>query len=172
MEHWTPWKIIKAGFFLGIGFVLPLAVMEASVFGASFYLANSAFEADYGEYEELTYEDSDDISSEGSSAPSYPDFDDYADKIELGDYSHRMQGNQLLITGSLTNNAKVEVSSIQLEAELFDGEGTFIYECSEYMRKEIPAGKSENFMIKCGCSKNGLPEFERFELAVVSADTY
>lgn len=166
MENLTPWKTIKIGFFLAIGFAVPMLVMESVLFGGAMMVSTSSFE------EASEFESDSEGYSEERSRPSMsemPDFGNYSNEVELGEYSDRMQGNQLLLTGHLINKAGVALERVELEAELFDEEGNFVYECSEYISKNIRSGETENFLIKCGCSKNGLPEFERFELSVVSA---
>ncbi len=58
-------------------------------------------------------------------------------------------GLGLEIIGTLKNNSSNVYRSAELEAELFDKEGKFIYECKEYIHEPIGAGNSINFKISC-----------------------
>lgn len=49
------------------------------------------------------------------------------------------------------------MGGIQLETELCEGGGGFIYESSENISKKLPADDIENFQIKCGCNANPAP---------------
>lgn len=64
------------------------------------------------------------------------------------------------------------VDSIEIEAELLDGDGKFVYECSEYISRKISQGESENFLIKCGCSRETVPEYATISLRVVEASAF
>lgn len=159
MESWGIWKLIKVGFWLGIGFILPQLVvlysgtaltvlampsmMEASVSGASDGLVS-------------------DISSEFNRAK----------QIQILEQREQKHGEQLLILGKIKNSGDNKASSIQLEAELLDSEGTFVYECSEYVSKELQPGETENYQIKCGCGKTPLPNYNSITVRVVSASGF
>lgn len=99
-------------------------------------------------------------------------FANHTGDIKLSPHSVRTQGLQILIQTTATNNALVPINSLRLEAELFDKDGTFVYECGEYVSNKIEPGKTENVQIQCGCSKNGLPEYASITLKVTNATTY
>ena len=60
----------------------------------------------------------------------------------------------------------------QIEAELFDANGVFVYECSDYINVKLAAGQTENYQVKCGCNKNGLPEYDSIKLRITRASIY
>ncbi len=161
MENLSSWQIIKIGFLLGVGFVIPSLVSDSLVMGISFGAASSAFE-------EMEVENSNnEVEDE-----TYPELVDLSEKIVLGSHTSHMQGKQLLISGQLTNSGSEIVKSIEIEAELFDKNGVFVYECSEYINSQLSPGKNENYQIKCGCSKNGLPDYATMKLSVKRAMSY
>lgn len=165
MENMSAWKIIKIGFLLGIGFIIPSFLMNAALLGLSLGAVATGFEELENEY---FYEDPADAEEDFL----YPGLEDYTDSIELGTYSSNMLGNQLLIQGTVTNKGNVEINSVEVEAELYNDAGEFVYECSEYIHRKLSPSQVENYQIKCGCSKNGLPEFSTLKLRIVKASSY
>ena len=152
MENWGKWKIIKVGFWLGVGFIIPqLITMYVGVVITMFAtppMVEKSFEEEF--------------SSNFNST----------DQIEIISHKEKKNGNQLLILGEIKNTGNKKASSIKLEAELFDSNGKFVYECSDYVDKELMPGESENYQIVCGCGKNPIPEFNKVNLKVVRASSY
>ena len=97
---------------------------------------------------------------------------DIRQQIEIGAYDDKTKDGQLLILGTITNKANKPASSIQLEAELFDSNGEFVYECTEYIGSKVVSGASENFQIKCGCRDSQLPKYSSIEIRFISAHSY
>ena len=152
MEPQGIWSTIKKGFWLGIGFVIPLtAVMYAGAFLTMFALPSMV-------------EDSFETNM-------MSEFDKTA-QIKILDYREEMNGQRLLILGAVNNQGPDRVSSIRIEAELFDADDRFVYECSEYISRKLDAGESENFQIRCGCNDTQVPAHARINLRVVSANSY
>ena len=150
------WSMVKAGFWLGIGFIIPQLVTTASETALTFVampvLMQSAMDTEEGRF--------------------VPDFSDEMDRtamLSVSDVREVRNGEQLLILGMVENTGEKKASSIQLEAELLDEEGVFVYECSRYISKTLMPGDSENFQIKCGCDKEPVPEYASAEVRVVSA---
>jgi len=94
------------------------------------------------------------------------------DQLVLQDFLEQKHGNQLLILGIISNTGTKKASSIQLEAELLDKDGKFVYECSEYISKDLLPGDVENYQIKCGCGKHPIPEYKNITVRVVNASSY
>ncbi len=159
MENWGKWKLIKIGFFLGIGFIIPELFVMASSTAISIFAMPSMMEAS------MDFDDENFTSNFGA------DFD-RADQIEIRDQREQASGDQLLILGSIQNTGDKKASSIQLEAELMDKDGTFVYECSEYIDRDLMPGDIENYQIKCGCGDNSVPEYAEVSVRVVSASGY
>lgn len=141
---------------------MPAAILDFSVLAASFGMVDDFFG---GEYSEEYYEEDGEYDAEGI-------LEDHTAGVELGKHSETMQGLQLLIQSTIKNNSKKSLNSIEIEAELFDADGNFVYECSEYINNKIESGAVENIQIKCGCSKNGIPKYETITLKVTSARIY
>jgi hypothetical protein len=152
MEAWGIWKLIKTGFWFGIGFIVPLlvAVYLSNVITmmAMPSMAEAAFEQDF-------------MSSM-----------DKTDHITINEYKEKPVGDRLLILGVIENTGDQKVSSIQLEAELLNESGEFVYECSEYINRDLQPGDKENFQIRCGCNGQSIPEHSEVTVRVVSASNY
>ncbi len=150
MDIDNPWKLIKAGFWIGIGFIIPTIVVDALgtalIVGGTFSLFDP---------EEMIASDID------------------KEQIVINEYKDAYNGNQVMITGSLTNTAEGTANSIELEAEMYDKQGEFVHECSEYISDAVEPGKTENFQIKCGgCSDKLIPKYESVKVRVVSVSSF
>ena len=155
MENLGKWKLIKIGFLLGIGFIIPqIVTMYAGTAGMAWMLPKMM------------------ESSAEDSVESFSAMYDKAGQIEIDEYRESKNGNQLLILGTITNAGEDQVSSVQLEAELKDAEGKMVYECSEYISRDMKSGDKENFQIKCGCGKNPVPDYASVDVRVVKASVY
>jgi len=159
MENLGKWKLIKAGFWLGIGFIIPSLVVMYSGTALTILAMPSMMEASF------------ESEDNGIMSNFTSDFD-VADQIKIKSYREQRNGNQLLILGSIENIGDKKASSIQLEAELSDEKGNFVYECSEYINKALNAGEVEKFQIKCGCGDNSVPSYVKASIRVVSASSY
>lgn len=149
METWGKWQLIKGGFWLGIGFVVPLlAVLLLGSWGAAL-----SFQAAM----DSTLETGDTALEE---------------RIELKNYRAKQQGDRLLILGSVENTAQRKADLVELQAELFDEKGEFVYECSGSLDGGLGAGETENFQIRCGCEDSPVPQFSDLTLRVVSANSF
>lgn len=153
METLTIWQLVRAGFWIGVGFLVPSALLGfASMAWVGYAL--SSFDPT---------ETLEEIAS--------PDFDD-TEGLELGRWRTAPHGKRLLILGSVRNTRDSEVGSVQVEAEFFDVDGAYVYECSEYIRGDLQPGATENYQITCGCRNASLPDHERIEVRIVSASTF
>ncbi len=169
---------IRKGFLIGLGFMIPLLVVEFTIKYTFYAMTNGVFDA----YEE-TLSESGAMNEVGDAALSdseeysvkevYEDFNkSYAEQIFLSPFSENYQGGQLLITGQFTNNSEEDIHSLEIEAELFNAEGIFVYECAKSFYEKQAPGVTENYMIKCGCSKDGVPEYTTAKVRVVKASSY
>ena len=159
MENWGKWKLVKAGFWVGIGFIIPQLVVLYSGTVLTIFAMPSMMEASFE-------------SEDGSAISNLTSNFDRTDQIKIQEYREQKNGNQLLILGSIVNSGDKKTRSIQLEAELINKDGKFVYECSEYINKDLKPGDSENFQIKCGCGKTPIPEYTKANVRVVSASSY
>ena len=158
MESFGPWKLIKAGFWVGIGFIIPSIAVY--FFGTFLMFAAPSL------WQSAAMEAADDGMAQ------YMADKDKTNLIEITGIRETRNGKQLLILGTVENTGEGQVSAIQLEAELLDDEQLMVYECSEYISKKLPTGEKENFQIKCGCSEQGVPDYASVSVRVVSASDY
>jgi hypothetical protein len=133
----------------------------------SFEAFKNEFDSDENLYDEVELDD-----VESHSNFEYDFNKSYVKDIEILDYNSVMQNNQLLIRGQIKNNAEKDISSIEIEAELFDEAGNFVFECTEYLSESIAKNAVENFLIKCGCSENSVPEYSKIEVSIARASAY
>ena len=166
MENWNIWKYIKVGFWLGIGFSIPQFIVfhsgTAITLLAMPLLMEKSFEQMAGE----------DDSNGNFSISALTSKFDITSEIKIEEFREARHGDQLLILGIVTNNGKKAASSIQLEAELKDENGKFVYECTKYINKRLKPGEKENFQIKCGCGSTPLPKYVTIDVRVVSASRF
>jgi hypothetical protein len=106
--------------------------------------------------------------------PEYAEWDkDYSADVEVTTFRDTQLGNEVLILGTVKNNAKKTLSSIEIEAEFFDEKGQFVYETSTALkRSKLQPGQLENFQISCGCKDKPFPAYKRVKVSVVAAGLY
>ena len=144
-------KKVIAGFAIGIGFSVALVVVATLSMN---YMIGKMYEDTMSATEKFMYRD-------------YKEEDN---KLVILDEVSQKEKDGLTITGSVKNNDEIAWSSINIEVELFDKNGKFVHECSEYIAQKVEPGKSENFKVKCkGCKKNIIPEYETYKVRIVSA---
>ncbi len=186
-------SLIKKGFLLGLGAVIPFAALEIASIKYSFYetelystemldsfnertgkassaytFVNSVNQENATDGETTSTTNTESTSSEDAFS-SYNR--SYAEDIRLSPHQATVQNGRLLIKGSLTNDAKMTVDLIEIEAELFK-DGAFVYECATYIDTKIKPSQSENYMIRCGCGKGDIPQFDDIKVKVSRASSY
>lgn len=165
---------IKKGFFIGIGLLIPLLVLEVAVTYASFAFMANGFEdivEDLEGFEDFETDTDDDSSA--SYEDALADINrSFEQDVKITSFETLKQGTQVLVRGQIKNNADIALNSIKLEAELFDKDDKFVYECSEYINSKQEPKAELNFMIRCGCSSNGVPEFDTVKVSVTDARSY
>ncbi|MET0029584.1 MAG: FxLYD domain-containing protein [Candidatus Thiodiazotropha sp.] len=164
MNEWSIWKLIKAGFWLGIGFIIPSLAVYGLGTIAVVGLSPILMEASVNQIQD-TIEENEDFSK-------FREQFDMTAQVKILEYSEAESVDQLLILGKIQNAGKTKVGSIQLEAELYDDSGKFVYECNEYINKSLKADEVENFQIKCGCKGQPVPSHASATVRVVSASSY
>lgn len=158
MENMSRWKIIRIGFLLGIGFIVPqvFVILGGTLISALAIppLMQQAFEEETGG-----------ILPTDSSGDSL-------NRVKINSYNEQPIGGRLLILGTIENISDTKASSIQLEAELLNSSGEFVYECTEYINKDLQPGEVENYQISCGCGDTTIPEHTDITVRVVSISNY
>lgn len=157
MEFNSSWKLIKAGFWVGIGFIIP--TIGAYILGT--YLVYSmpslwqpGAESSKEAMEKMVAEN------------------DRTSQIRITSFREAKNGKQLLILGAVENTGESQVGSIRIEAELLDDNKQMVFECSEYISKKLNKGEKENFQVKCGCGDQAAPEHKSVNVRVVQASNY
>lgn len=168
MNDWSPWKLIRAGFLLGIGFVIPLGVATYGGTVITYFVLPAFMEGFY--LQEPAVGDAP-TGAESGSANTSPATAD-SEPVQLETFRETKRGDHLLILGSIVNTGENPASSIQLEAELFDRQGLFVYECSEAIGRRLAAGDKENFQIDCGDGNAPTPEYATLTLRVIRTDAF
>ncbi|MET0089930.1 MAG: FxLYD domain-containing protein [Candidatus Thiodiazotropha sp.] len=154
METLKPGKLIKNGFWTGIGFLIPLIgayILGTYLIYAMPFLWNS---------------------SNIDEIENYLDESDKTDQIRIVSFRESMNADQLLILGVIENAGDTPLGSIRLEAELLDDKQQLVYECSEYISKKLKPQQKENFQVRCGCGSQVTPPYESLTLRVVGASMY
>lgn len=148
-------KRIWQGFSLGLGLLIPMAF--AVMVGEAGWSVISGF-----------------IYASSDTNPEYAEWDkDYSADVEVTTFRDTQLGNEVLILGTVKNNAKKTLSSIEIEAEFFDEKGQFVYETSTALkRSKLQPGQLENFQISCGCKDKPFPAYKRVKVSVVAAGLY
>jgi hypothetical protein len=151
MESMSSWKMVKNGFWLGIGFIIPLitgCILGTLLVASIFSWWNSEKTMNHSISENTN------------------------DQIKIMQFREAKNGKQLLILGTIQNAGETAVGSIQIEAELMDGNNQMVFECSEYISKKLEKGEKENFQVKCGCADQPVPEHKTVNVRVVSSSNY
>ncbi len=159
METWGKWKLVQAGFWLGIGFIVPELLVYFGGTALTIHSMSSIAETTMAD--EMS-EVMPDIASEF----------DRSSQIKILNYHDKRNDGRVFILGSVKNEDEKSVSSVQLEAELMDAKGEFVYECSTYISRTLKPGDTENFQIKCGCINEAIPAYENITVRVVSAHSF
>lgn len=91
--------------------------------------------------------------------------------LEITAHRQRLVDDDLAILGTLENRGDVTWTSIVLEVELFDTDGQFVDECSEYLRGHYPPDSTENFKVDCSRCKQSTPDFATYTINVQDASS-
>jgi hypothetical protein len=59
----------------------------------------------------------------------------------------------LYVLGTVENQAAESVRALNVQVDLFDQDGKFVDQCSEYLKGALKAGESRNFKVSCGGCK-------------------
>lgn len=158
MESYGPWKFIKVGFWVGIGFIIP----SIGVYILGTYLIYSMPSLWQSAGMEGGKETMEKMMADT----------DKTKQVRIASYREVKNGKQLLILGTVENTGESQVGSIRIEAELLDGNKQMVFECSEYISKKLKKGEKENFQVKCGCGDQAVPEHKSVSVRVVQASNY
>lgn len=154
MESPSPLKLIKIGFWIGLGFIVP-NILGTFFSSASMFLMPSLWQSQGSEMAEKMMSEM-----------------EKTDQVRIKDFRESANGNQILIIGSVENTGSTPVGSIQIEVELFDEKKQMVFECSEYISRKLKPAEEERFQVKCGCGNQPVPAHESVTVRVVKASSY
>ena len=144
-------KKIVQGFLLGLGFSIAfvLVLIAAQYLYTKYVFEDQVREATFGSNWKEYSEDAGLVITEHN--PIYTE-------------------NSVEFIGVVANNGTDTWDSISIEIELFDKDGKFMDECSEYISSPLSPSESENFKASCGgCEKRPIADFDHYEIHIVDA---
>lgn len=144
---------ILDGFFIGLGFMIALSIVFFGLgyIGLKYY--NKEKESHTSEFD-------------------YPfkQFDESTSGLVIKEHHSVVTDFNVEILGVIGNEGEDNWGSVSLEAELFDKDGKFLHECTEYIRNTMKPSDVENFKISCGgCEKRPIPEFDHYTIKITDA---
>lgn len=158
MESLNPWKLVKYGFWLGVGFIIPTLVVTM-LSGALMFAVPVI----------SSLEDLDDADL-GDQLQSFSTNFDQSENVHILEHREVTNGSQLLVLGRVENRSEKTISSVMIEVELLDESGNLAYECSGYVQRIDPS-KAENFQVACGCGGRPPPAYKTVSVKVASASS-
>lgn len=153
MESLTPLKLIRAGFWIGIGFLIPCVFAYIAVTGL-FWWGSTSF-----------------VSNTMNEISDPFKGDEAVGQLKIQNYRESIVGSRYIILGSVENTGSKVVKSLSLEAELMDENGQMVYECSEHISGDLKEGEAENFQISCGCGDQQIPDHKTVNVKIADAST-
>lgn len=88
-------------------------------------------------------------------------------KIVVTKHEKVKRDESIHVLGTIENKGTDSIRLINVEVDLFDKEGKFVEQCSEYIRGAIHAGESINFKVTCsGCKDKPVVEHESYKVRV------
>ena len=77
------------------------------------------------------------------------------------------------ILAEVHNAGEFSWNGVNLKAELFNENGEFVYDCTEFARGELEPGGHINVRIQCGgCANSNVPSFDTYDLSILDASSY
>lgn len=81
------------------------------------------------------------------------------DKVFVSKHEEVKRDQALFILGTIENRGSETVRMPTVQVDLFDKNGKFVEQCSEYIKGGLKPGESRNFKVSCGVCK-GHPSVE------------
>lgn len=96
--------------------------------------------------------------------------DDYKSSLVIKEHKMIINNENLVeIIGSVQNNSQFEWSGVNLEIELFDEDGNFVYECNDKIAGKVAPSQSENFKVECSTCSKSIPKFSKYEIKIIES---
>lgn len=125
-ERLTTIQLIRIGFFVGLGFSVPLTILTyvPMYFMGSWVVGD--FEDDWGDYYE---------------------YDPQVSNLEVIIESNKQTEDGWVFIGKLVNNGEQSWESVTVQIELFDADGRFIDEADGYVEGAITPSTAHHFKL-------------------------
>jgi len=90
-------------------------------------------------------------------------------KVSIGKHQEVRRGKNFVILGSVENQGAESIRTLIIQVDLFDKNGQFVGQCSEYMIGALKPHEPRNFQVSCGGSKDDKPvvEHQSYKVYVV-----
>jgi hypothetical protein len=75
------------------------------------------------------------------------------DMLTVTQHQEVTHDGALFVLGTVESRATDRVRTIGIQVDLFDKEGRFVDQCSEYLKGSVKPGESRNFKVPCGGTK-------------------
>jgi hypothetical protein len=90
------------------------------------------------------------------------------EKVVITKHEEVKRGETVLVLGTLENKGTESLRVLNIQVDLFDKNGKFVEQCSEYLKGSLRAGESRNFKVSCGgCKDKPVVEHKTYKVRVV-----
>jgi hypothetical protein len=76
------------------------------------------------------------------------------EKVVVAKHEEVRRDETVFILGTVENRSAEAVRAMSIQIDLFDKDGKFVDQCSEYLRGALKPGESRNFKVSCGACKD------------------
>src|SRR5688500_9282458 len=93
-----------------------------------------------------------------------------ADGVRVVAHEKILRGDEVVVLGTLKNDAKSTARGFSIEVELFDKDRKFVDVCREsFFGSTIAPGEARNFKVSCnGCRNRPIPEHASYTVHLTS----
>lgn len=90
------------------------------------------------------------------------------EKVVIAKHEKVNRNGAVFVLGTIENRAPEAVRAISVQVDLFDRDGKFVDQCSEYLRGSLKPGESRNFKVACGgCKERPVVEHATYKIRVI-----
>jgi hypothetical protein len=76
------------------------------------------------------------------------------EKVVVAKHEEVRRDETVFILGTVENRSAEAVRAMSIQIDLFDKDGKFVDQCSEYLRGALKPAESRNFKVSCGGCKD------------------
>ena len=143
---------IGTGFLYGLGIMIAVGLFSV---GASWFMSQ--------QFDEEFFETNMGFTSYDESAM----LEAIVDTETIGD-------GEFTLLGRLANGGETTWKQVTLKAEMFDVDGKFINECTDYVSQELKPGEEIYFKMNCGasCNRMDMSSYASYRLLITDANDF